>query len=185
MKYLLSIIFLFVISFTNAQVLDSIASKTKQVVTTTKEAVKDSVAVVDTSSNFKLIYTDIKTGITALAQGLKVGIEHVYMVLVKQQIVNSIVYLFIFILAIVSIIICYKQWGKIEVVIVNYSSDVKEVRPLVGAVTFGALGFILSLIFLVNIDTMIMGFVNPEYGAIQEIISVVKTGDLETCKTCK
>jgi hypothetical protein len=182
MKYLLSIIFLFVISFTNAQVLDSIASKTKQVVTTTKEAVKDGVAVVDTSSNFKHIYTDIKTGITALAQGLKVGVEHVYMVLVKQQIVNSVVYLFIFILAIVSIIICYKQWGKIEVD--NYG-NAKETRPLATTIIFGCLGFILSLIFLVNINTMIMGFVNPEYGAIQQIISVVKTGDLETCKTCK
>jgi hypothetical protein len=33
---------------------------------------------------------------------------------------------------------------------------------------------------------MIMGFVNPEYGAIQQIISVVKTGDLEKqCETCK
>jgi hypothetical protein len=184
MKYLLSIIFLFVISFTNAQVLDSIASKSTQVVTTTKEAVKDGVAVVDTSSNFKHIYTDIKTGITALAQGLKVGVEHVYMVLVKQQIVNSVVYLFMFILAIVSIIICYKQWGKIEVV--ENGSEVKEVRPLVGTITFGALGFILSLVFLFNIDTMIMGFVNPEYGAIQQIISVVKTGDLEKqCETCK
>ena len=88
------------------------------------------------------------------------------------------------ILSIVSIIICYKQWGKIEVV--ENGSEVKEVRPLVGTITFGALGFILSLVFLFNIDTMIMGFVNPEYGAIQQIISVVKTGDLEKqCETCK
>ena len=181
MKYLLSIIFLFVISFTNAQVLDSIASKTKQVVTTTKEAVKDGVAVVDTSSNFKHIYTDIKTGITALAQGLKVGVEHVYMVLVKQQIVYAIVYLIVELFAlffIVNWINGYKdttqKWEDDDNI--TGLGIIKLIQIVIGGIMLG--------VFLYHIDTIIMGFVNPEYGAIQQIISVVKTGDLETCKTC-
>jgi hypothetical protein len=182
MKYLLSIIFLFVISFTNAQVLDSVASKAKQVVTTTGEAVKDGVTVIDTSSNFKHIYTDIKTGVTALAQGLKVGVEHVYMVLVKQQIVKAIVWVLIgFIPLIIFLIFGKAMWNWADR---RYNES--DGFSVFIAIVFYLFTIVPSFFLMFNIDTVVTGFVNPEYGAIQQIISIVKTGNLEKqCETCK
>ena len=52
--------------------LDTITVKTEKAIT-----------FVDTSSNFKHIYGDIKAGLKRLAAGLKVGVEHVYTVLIK------------------------------------------------------------------------------------------------------
>jgi hypothetical protein len=170
MKYLFSIIFLFVISFTNAQVLDSIASKTTQVVTTTKEAVKDGVAVIDTSSNFKLIYGDIKTGIAALASGLKVGAEHVYMILVKQQVVNAIVWLLIgFIPLIVLLIFGKSMWNWAD-----KNSDESDGFTVFIAILFYLFTILPSFFLMFNIDTVVTGFVNPEYGAIKDIIEIVQ-----------
>jgi len=171
MKYLLSIIFLFVISFTNAQVLDSAVSKTTQLVVTTKETVKDGVATIDTSSNFKNIYTDVKTGITALASSLKVGVEHVYMVLVKQQIVYAIVYLIIGLFAFF-LIINWMNGYKDPKQEWEHDDDptglglIKTVQIIVG--------ILLTTVFIFHIDNIVTGFVNPEYGAIQDIITIVQ-----------
>jgi hypothetical protein len=146
------------------------ASNVSNIVDTLSKSTKESVQYIDTSSNFKMIYSDIKSGLQGLALGLKVGVEHVYDILVKQQVVNSIVYLLIFILAIICMIICYKQWDKIET---DRDGDPEEIKPVAFTVVFGLLGLILMLIFVFNIDTMVMGFVNPEYGAIKEIINFV------------
>ena len=140
-------------------------------VDSTKSAVKEGVGVVDTSSNFKMIYTDIKDGISALASGLKVGAEHVYIVLVKQQIVNAITYLIIGIMGLIlmsNFIKRYKdpkeEWGDGD------EPTVLGVLRVFQAVLAGIL--ILFLVF--SIDEIVMGFVNPEYGAIETIIDIVK-----------
>lgn len=146
------------------------ASNVSNTIDTLSKSTKESIQYIDTSSNFKMIYSDIKSGLQGLALGLKVGVEHVYGILVKQQIVNSIVYLLVFILAIICTIICYKQWDKIEI---DGYGDPKEVKPVAFTVVFGLLGLILMVIFVFSIDTIVMGFVNPEYGAIKEIMNFV------------
>ena len=51
------------------QVVDSVIQSSKSVVTTATEKGKESVRFVDTSSNFKNIYSDIKAGLIGLAAG--------------------------------------------------------------------------------------------------------------------
>lgn len=154
----------FMVNSVQALSVDSTITDIKQFTSTTINAI-------DTSSTFKQIYSDVKSSITGLASALKVTAEHVYGILVKQQIVNSIVYLLIFMFSILSFTICYKNWSKIEM---NESGNPKEAKPFVITIIFGLLGIILMCVFLKNIDLMIMGFINPEYGAIMNIIHFVK-----------
>ena len=156
---------------TVASVIDSTKSVVSNAIDSTKTAVQKGVGIVDTSSNFKMVYTDIKDGISALASGLRVGAEHVYMVLVKQQIVYAIVYLIIGLFSlflIVNWINGYKdtkqEWSNSEEP--TGLGIIKLIQIIVGGIMLG--------VFLFHIDTIIMGFVNPEYGAIQTIIDIVK-----------
>ena len=152
-------------------VIDSTKSIVSNAIDSTKTAVQKGVGIVDTSSNFKMVYTDIKDGISALASGLRVGAEHVYMVLVKQQIVYAIVYLIVGLIAMILIINWingYKDTNQ------KWEDDsdftglgvIKLIQIVIAGVMLG--------VFLFHIDTIIMGFVNPEYGAIQTIIDIVK-----------
>mgnify|MGYP003612622023 CR=1 FL=1 len=140
-------------------------------ITDIKQSTSTAINAIDTSSTFKQIYSDVKSGITGLASALKVTAEHVYGILVKQQIVNSIVYLLTLIIAILILIFCYKEWNKIEI---DLRGDPKETQPFIFTIVSGIIGITLLLVFLFNIDTMIMGFINPEYGAIMDIINFVR-----------
>jgi hypothetical protein len=180
MKKVLSILMVFGLLFTSqtkafnvSQTLDSV----KSVATSIKDSAVQSVKEVDTSSTFKLMYSDFKQGIVALASSLKVGAEHVYEVLVRQQIVYAIVFLSLTIIGFILIL----NWIK------KYKDD-KEVwwdscsYNGKGDVTgLGVLRFIQILVALImigigvcNISSIMTGFVNPEYGAIQDVIEMVK-----------
>jgi hypothetical protein len=144
----------------------TIVNAANDAVDSTKKAVKDGATFIDTSSNFKTIYTDIKTNIGALASALKVGAEHVYYVLVKQQVVNSIVWL------IVAIIVGISFWGMIK-----YSKwcRVNKIDEYNLGLAFGWLITAIAIVIVIfHIDVIVTGFVNPEYGAIMDIINFVK-----------
>jgi hypothetical protein len=137
----------------------------------TKAAVKEGISVIDTSSNFKTIYTDIKDGISALASGLKVGAEHVYGVLVKQQVINAITYL---ILGIISLILMLNFIKRYKDPKEDWGND--EWPTFLGIIRFFqiVIACVLLIGFLFSIDNIVMGFGNPEYGAIETIIDIVK-----------
>jgi hypothetical protein len=177
-KFILTLSILFalgltsnLIANTDSSAISSIITTTGNVIDSTKQAITETLSVVDTSSNFKNIYNDLKGGVAAIAQSLKIGAEHVFIVLVKQQVVNAIVYLVLALIGIILAFAAYRQWGLIKY---NAKGDLVEVRPVVFTVIFGVLSFILLIITIFNIDTIIMGFVNPEYGAIQDIIKFVR-----------
>ena len=155
-----------------------------------KTAVKSGIAFTDTSSNFKNIYNDVKSGISGLASALKVGVEHVYLVLVKQQIVHAIssllLFLIIFTLSIVlynlsrksykeHLIQCGYEVGKPSTA---YNIDIDDSAKGVASIIMGVLSGVALLISICvlasSYDKIIMGFVNPEYGAMQDIIEFVK-----------
>jgi hypothetical protein len=173
MKKSLTILFLTIFSLANANTVETLSKDVSNVVDSVKVGVTETVSYVDTSSNFKRIYNDLYDGIIALAAGLKVGAEHVYAIIVKQQIVNSIVYLLVLLLGTFSIHMCYKQWGLIKIKKEKYTTDVEEIRPLAFTIIFGVLAFILLLAGLLNLNTLVMGFLNPEYGAIMDIVRFV------------
>jgi hypothetical protein len=156
----------------STNVVTQVLETASNAVDSAKLATTNLVNQADTSSNFKRIYGDLKDGVLAIGQSLKVGAEHVYAVLVRQQVVNSVVYLLLGIFALILGILSYKQWGLIQ-----YDSrldEVIEVRPLVFTVAFGLTSLVLSIMFFVNLDLVVMGFANPEYGAIQDVINFVK-----------
>jgi acyl-coenzyme A synthetase/AMP-(fatty) acid ligase len=108
MKKVLSILMVFGLLFTSqtkafnvSQTLDSV----KSIATSIKDSAVQSVKEVDTSSTFKSMYSDFKQGIVALASSLKVGAEHVYGVLVRQQVVYAIVYLALSIIGFILILL--------------------------------------------------------------------------------
>lgn len=126
--------------------------------------------VVDTSSTFKMIYNDVKDGIAALGSALKVGAEHVYYVLVKQAIVEAIIFL---VVGIIGLIFCTRfvnQYKSDEI-----WSDRGDATGLgvVRLIQF-IFGGILFLVGILNINVIITGFVNPEYAAIKEILNTLR-----------
>lgn len=141
-----------------------------EVVDSTKSTINKSVEFVDTSSTFKTIYFDIKSGIAGLAAALKVTAEHVYTILVKQQVVNSIICLILGIISIIFIINWFKKYKSDE----KWDSDHGPTALGLVRITQIIIGFILLAISLVNIDVIITGFINPEYGAIKEILNFIK-----------
>lgn len=139
-----------------------------------KLAIVNGVNFVDTSSTFKTVYQDVKSGIMGLAQGLKVGAEHVYKVLVIQQIMNAVVFLLLLIGSIILTVLCYKEWSKIEMIYKSYSSEPKEMQPVIFTTIYGIAAGIMFLTGILNLDVIVSGLGNPEYGAIMEIINFVK-----------
>lgn len=161
-------------------IVSTIVDKSKEVVDSTISSVKSGVKYVDTSSTFHTIYSDMKQGIAGVATALKIGAEHVYKVLVMQQVVYAICYLLCFIFGLILFAFAYKQYNV-------YDKKWNEFRKAGGgryddffhiSVVFCIAGLLLGVIFFVvgcvNIGNIVSGFVNPEYGAIQDIINFVK-----------
>lgn len=153
-----------------ADTVDKVFDKTGAIIDSTTNAVEDGIAYVDTSSTYKILYSDIKSGITALASSLKVGAEHVYGILVKQQLVNAITFLILLIFGIILLLNFTKALKN-----PNEQWETREFLTSLGIarVLQAILCCILLLIALLNIDVIVMGFINPEYGAIKEILTIV------------
>lgn len=169
---LLMAIGLIVINPSNSSALsvDTLINNTKTAVIEMKDSAVAKVNEIDTSSTFRTMYSDFKQGIVALASSLKVGAEHVYGVLVRQQIVNGVVYLIIFIMGMFLI----HNWIK------KYKSDERwasgEEPTGLGIIRIFQIiaAFILVTVGIFHIDTIMTGLINPEYGAIQDVIQMVK-----------
>jgi hypothetical protein len=124
---------------------------------------------------FNKVYEDAKAGIVGLAKALKQPAIHIYNILVKQQIVNSITYLFFFILTIVLTILSINwmrnaKWGDGDTC---EEEDCWNINATLGLI-FGIISFVLIIVSICNIQNMVMGFVNPEYGAIKDIMNFIK-----------
>lgn len=144
-------------------------------------------AIEDTSQvTFSKVYNDVKVGINAVASALKVGAEHVYEVLVKQQVVNAISELLLVIILFIVIIVGYRLTR------VTYKAHLKEYEDRSGSknadlgdTAKGPVTVILGIItgvcfifalanLLVCYNSIVTGFVNPEYFALKEIMSWIK-----------
>lgn len=131
------------------------------------------------------VYNDVKGVIKQLASALQVGAEHVYIILVKQQIINSVVNVIIYIM--LMILIYYGgKWlfASIEEVkemnkdLGRYDSR-KNIadntsRGFVSCVmlVIGSLSF--AIFFFFTISDTVTGFLNPEYLAIHYILNMIR-----------
>ena len=132
----------------------------------------DSTSYVTDSNVEKLVdkySAKIEATIVSLAEQLKQPAEHVYKIMVKQQVVNSITWIIIGLLCI-STVFTIKFWlNRIE----------KEIGDatgwIMGLIFLCIIPLILGILVLViQSGTIVTGFINPEYGAIQDIINLIK-----------
>ena len=121
-----------------------------------------------TSVTFTQVYNDVKEGITDLAIALKIPAEHVYGVLVKQQIINSITHSLFPLGALILIclfIILYRRGTK---------KEWEDNKDKAWSIITGIFLLIFIIASITALSYIVQGFANPEYGAIKEIITFVK-----------
>lgn len=135
-----------------------------------KVVVNNAVTTVDTSSNFKMIYSDIKDGIAALATGLKVGAEHVYTILVKQQIVIAITRLILLFISLIFILNWFKKYKDPNEIWWRNNDPTFLGLVRIFQITLSS---ILFSIYIMSFSTITTGLINPEYGAIEKILEMV------------
>jgi hypothetical protein len=126
---------------------------------------KDTAVYVTNTNTEKLIdkYTSkIEASIIALGQNLKQPVEHVYTVLIKQQKVRAWGFLVTNIVMFIIMTVIWVLWY------LDYNSRDE----------WWGIPFFISLVFLAlffsSITMIITGFINPEYGAIKNIILYIK-----------
>lgn len=166
MKKLFSLLLLSISIYSHA----GDTSSTSKTLIETKNAIAEAVDIPDSASlSFSKIYTDVKVGISALASSLKVGSEHVYGILVKQQMVKSVSWCVMIAISLLPLLV----FGKIiwKWAVKNHAES--EGFCTFVAVIFFVMTIIPSIISIFYIPTIITGFVNPEYGAIKDIIDMV------------
>ena len=112
------------------------------------------------------IYPDVKSAIVQIGKAIGVAAEHVYTVLVKKYVVEGIKHLIILIGSLILLII-----GVISV-----NKHIKASKRLTYALIIPAICLISGFIMITNVDydAMLMGLVNPEWGAINYILEYSK-----------
>ena len=181
-KILISFLLLVAFTVTSfSQTAEKVINQTVQTVLKTES--NDSVKTVVTDSatlTMLRVYEDTKAGIYGLASALKAPVEHVYEVLVKQQVIYSFSYLLIdlFLLAIALFLLI--KFGDNLKRTRNpddnwYGNEIAERFELIGILMFGGLFSIISIITIIStLSAIITGFFNPEYGALQDVVNFIK-----------
>lgn len=125
----------------------------------------------DSTVTMTQVYNDFKGALQGAADALKVGAEHIYEVLVYQQLINSITLIIMYVAITIA---SYYTW---RIVLKFVDKESKQDR-------YGEWGYmyiipvlvtlISIIIFLGSIQNCITGFLNPEYNALMEIKSFIK-----------
>lgn len=116
--------------------------------------------------------------VESLAKGLKVGAEELFKILVLQQVVYSVVYTIVLIMMVLLLMAFIKEKKKYLVYLKEYTNN-KDISQNKSSVAMQHWIFMLiyisgvvitGAIFISNIIPFVMGYVNPEYGAVMEIL---------------
>jgi hypothetical protein len=178
-----SILMLSITVFADNPTVAEVATGLSNGVETVVHNVNSVVTNIDTASLYKQVYGDFKNALVGIADALKVGVEHVYKVLVMQQVVKSIVGLVTLLVILLAIFLPFNriyEWTK------------RNIRATDGFVVLAPVVYYMILLcwfmFGVDFETIVTGFVNPEYGAMSEIMEWVtnKTTEVTSnkCNNC-
>lgn len=129
--------------------------------------IKDGISVVyqDAKISTTALYPDIKKTISTIGQAIGVATEYVYTALVKKYVVIAAKELLIFIFSIILMVFGYSSYSK-------KTKNTHITYRVIPSIICLVLGFILCT--SVNYDAMLMGFINPEYEAINYILNYSK-----------
>lgn len=122
-----------------------------------------------TKVTFNEVYHDLKGALEAAGDALKVGSEHVYVVLIKQQMVNSIVSLVIITALLIACFISFRVASNL-----NERDDLDDDVPVTFFIVSIVSGGFALIAILFQTNHIITGFINPEYGALMDIKDFIK-----------
>lgn len=124
-----------------------------------------------TQVTWSQVYQDFKGALSGASDALKTGSEHVYEVLVRQQYVQSVSLLIVILILGTASYFALKFVNRKSII-----DALDDVEPGACFAVIGTAGLILgTLIFTtVHATEIVTGFVNPEYGAIQEIRKFIR-----------
>jgi len=155
----------------NAGIIQKTVSKVDTAITNTKNAVISAVHKTDTSSTFRQIYYDLKEGVIALAKGLKTSVEHVFIVMVKQQYMLGALDLCKLLLL---LFVLYRTFLYIK----NKEKDISWTTSWdADMIRLFYVGFSLLVLYVGFTDylpSIFQRFINPEYPVYLQIIDIVK-----------
>ena len=175
------IFYIFIIAFTlfnvtdiyaKGEVANAMATVYEDVTGTTSTLYNDAKEGVKTVYNdskhlIKDAYPEVKAAVVSIAQSIGCAAEHVYTVLVKKYVVDGIVELIWMLLS-----------GALFIYgFININNYIKNSEYLNLKLLFPVTYAITGIILLLNVDyqTMLMGLINPEWGAINYILEYTKT----------
>lgn len=138
--------------------IDTVYHDGKAVVQTVYSDIKDGTST---------IMPSVKDAVVSIGKSIGVAAEHVYNVLVKKYVVMGVKELMIFCGGLILLIVGLVIWLK------KTSNNAPITYPLIAP----ALMFLIGIIMMINVnyDNMLMGLINPEYGAIDYILEYSKT----------
>jgi hypothetical protein len=125
------------------------------------------------------VYDDTKSALNSLGSALKVGSEHVYQTLVKQQPVDSIIecieVLILFITTFIFWTLFLKDRKRFSKKGDQWYGDSLDDHEVTCAYLVISIGLLITTLIVIgcNISSIITGFVNPEYGAIKDIMNII------------
>ena len=179
MKKLVTLFLLLSISFSSHSFgLDSLKKTVNNGISSVKEGVSNSITKTDTSSNFKMIYSDLKFGVKSvgealksLAVGLKTSAETVFSWIAKkyfiQGIYDIIVSAFCFFIAYLLFKFLYHEYKKYSV-----DDNYPEHSPIYLFIIIGIIA--LTVIGFNETKEGLAYLINPEYYALEEVIEKIK-----------
>ena len=145
----------------------STATTVQEVIASTTEAVPQTITeaerIVDKYGG------KISGAISSLADALKVSAEHVYMVLVRQQVAEGISVVLLLVVFIIIAIMFSRNFNKADY------KDSQGNRHATMSIILGICTAVLGVILIFILPEAIIKLINPEYGAIKEIFELVKT----------
>lgn len=150
------------------EAVSSIHQDVKDIVSVTHDDLKSITSTLygDGKDAITSLYPDIRSAVVAIGQAIGVAAEHVYTVLVKKFVVDGIVQLLPFLLGLFLIIIA---WFKMS----NYFKAHEKIEWHILYPTILLIAGIIAL-SCVDYNVMVMGLVNPEYGALNYILEYSK-----------
>lgn len=165
------ILFAMIFAFTLCVSTDAHADAGKILVNSVDSVYHDGKTVVgtvysDLKEGASGIYPDVRKAIVSIGKAIGVAAEHVYTVLVKKYFVIGVKQLCICVIGLLALLFGYIGW--------------KRTTPVGQPITYRVivpLAFMIVGIFTlanVNYDDMLMGLINPEYGAINYILDYSK-----------